>query len=106
MNVNRLRYLCIEIFKTVNQLNPTVMQNILETRASNRPSCRPNDLQHYRPNQTAFGSNSLRSLRPQIWNRLPNDIKSAEKSGPIQKANQELGWGRLQVQCMPSKLIL
>ena len=78
MHVNRLRYLCIEIFKTVNQLNPTFMQNIFETRASNRPSRPPNDLQHYLPNQTTFGSNSLRSLGPQIWNRLPNDIKSAE----------------------------
>ena len=78
MHVNRLRYLCIEIFKTVNQLNPEFMQNIFETRTSNRPSRRPNDLQHYRLNQKTFGSNSLRSLGPQIWNRLPDDIKSAE----------------------------
>mgnify|MGYP000117070050 CR=1 FL=1 len=78
MHVNRLRYLCIEIFKTVHQLNPEFMQNIFETRTSNRPSRRPNDLQHYRPNQTTFGSNSLRSLGPQIWNRLPDEIKSAE----------------------------
>ena len=78
IHVNRLSYLCIESFKTVNQLNPDFMQNIFETRASNRPSRRPNDLQHYRPNQTTFGSNSLRSLGPQIWNRLPDDIKSAE----------------------------
>ena len=77
MHVNRLRYLCIEIFKTVNLLNPEFMQNIFETRASNRPTGRPNDLQHYRPNQTTFGSNSLRSLGPQIWNRLPDDIKPA-----------------------------
>ena len=78
MHVNRLRYLCIEIFKTVNQLNPEFMQKIFVKRISNRPSRRPNDLQHYRPNQATFGSNSLRSLGPQIWNRLPDDIKSAE----------------------------
>ena len=85
MHVNRLRYIalrfeihCIEIFKTVNQLNPEIMQNIFETRTSNRPSRPQNYLQHCRPNQTTLGSNSLRSLGPQIWNLLPEDIKSAE----------------------------
>ena len=78
MHVNRLRYLCIEIFKTVNQVNSEFMQNIFETRTSNRPSRCQNDLQHYRPNQTTFGSNSRRSLGPHIWNLLPEDIKSAE----------------------------
>ena len=38
----------------------------------------PNDLQHYRPNQVTFGFNSLQSLGPQIWNGLPNEIKSAK----------------------------
>ena len=37
-----------------------------------------NDLQHYRPSQVTFGSNSLQSLRPQIWHGLPNEMKSAE----------------------------
>ena len=31
--VNRLRYLCIEIFKTLNQRNPEFMQSSFETRA-------------------------------------------------------------------------
>ena len=54
------------------------MQTVFETRTSHRPARRPNDLRHYRPNQTTFGSNSLRSLGPQVWNSLPEDIKSAE----------------------------
>ena len=74
MHVNRLRYLCIVIFKTANQLSPDFMQHIFETRISSRPSRRPNDLQHYRPKQTKFGSISLRSLGPQIWNSLPEEI--------------------------------
>ena len=78
MHVNRLRYLCIEIFKTLKQLNPEFMQTVFETRTSHRPARRPNDLRHYRPNQTTFGSNSLRSLGPQVWNSLAEDIKSAE----------------------------
>ena len=38
----------------------------------------PYDLQYYRPNQVTFGSNSLRSLGPQVWNNLYNEITSAE----------------------------
>ncbi len=78
MHVSRLRVLCIEIFKTLNNLNPSFMHDIFKIRSSVYSSRNPNDLQHYRPKQVTFGSNSLQSLGPQIWNGLPNEIKSAE----------------------------
>ena len=78
MNVSRLRYLCIEIFKTINKLNPSFMQEIFNVKSSNYSLREINNLEHYRPNQITFGSNSLRTLGPQIWNGLPNDMKSAE----------------------------
>ena len=78
MHVSRLRVLCIEIFKTLKNLNPSFMHDIFQIKSSNYSLRNSNDLQHYRPNQVTFGSNSLRSLGPQIWNGLPNEIKSAE----------------------------
>ena len=78
MNVSRLRYLCIEIFKTINKLNPSFMQEIFKVKYSIYSLREINNLVHYRPNQITFGSNSLRSLGPQIWDGLPNDMKSAE----------------------------
>ena len=36
MNVNRLRSLCIEIFKTLNNINPAFMNEIFELRKTNR----------------------------------------------------------------------
>ena len=78
MQVSRLRVLCIEVFKTLKNLNPSFMHDIFKIKSSTYSSRNPNDLQHYRPNQVTFGSNSLRSLGPQIWNGLPNEIKSAE----------------------------
>ena len=77
MLVARQRTLCIEIFKTVKHLNPPFMQNIFKLRSSNYSSRNPNNLAHVRPNQTTFGSNSLTSIAPQIWNGLPDRIKSA-----------------------------
>ena len=78
MLIARQRILCIEIFKTVQLLNPPFMQNIFELRSSHYSSRNPNNLAHVRPIQTKSGSNSLVSIGPQIWNGLPNEIKSAE----------------------------
>ena len=78
MLIAHQRILCIELFKTVKLLNPPFMLNIFEFRSSHYSSRNPNNLAHGRPNQTKFGSNSLMSIGPQIWNGLPNEIKSAK----------------------------
>ena len=78
MLVARQRILCVEIFKTVKLLNPPFMQNIFRLRSSHYSLRNPNSLAHIRPNQTTFGSNSLSCIGPQIWNGLPNEMKSAE----------------------------
>ena len=78
MLVSRQRIPCIEIFKTLNKLNPTFMNDIFSVRTSNYSSRNPNNLNHFRPNQVTFGSNSLRAMGPKIWNCLPNELKSAE----------------------------
>ena len=78
MLIARQRILCIEIFKTVKQLNPPFMKDIFKLRSSHYSARNSNNLAHVRPNQTAFGSNSLMSIGPQIWNGLPNEIKLAE----------------------------
>ena len=78
MQVARQRTLCIEIFKTIKNLNPSFMQSIFISRTSKHPSRNPNNLNHFRPNQVTFGSKSLKAIGPQIWDYLPNEIKSAD----------------------------
>ena len=36
MNVNRLRLLCIEIYKTINNLNPEFMRDLFSLRETDR----------------------------------------------------------------------
>ena len=36
MEVNRLRHLCIEIYKTTNNINPSFMKQIFQLRETNR----------------------------------------------------------------------
>ena len=78
MQVSRQRTLCIEIYKTMNDLNPPFMKNFFKLRSSRYSSRNPYGLKHIRPNQVTFGSNSLESVGPQTWNGLPNKMKSAE----------------------------
>ena len=76
MNVTRLRSLCIEMFKTLNSINPTFMNDISELRAV-RNQYKPN-LEVPILNQITFGAKSIRYLGPEIWNTLPFHIKSSE----------------------------
>ena len=80
MNVNRLRSLCIEIYKTLNDLNPTIMNEIFCLKETNQPVCEKNKLNLVNPNynQVNFGRKSLRVFGPKIWNNLPYHIKSSK----------------------------
>ena len=101
------RALCIEIFKTVKNLNPSFMQNIFKLQTSGSSLRNPTDLAHVRPNQATFGSNSLKSIGPQIWNNLPNELKLAEnlKTFKRQKKNWNGPNCRYSAsQCLPACL--
>ena len=64
--------------QNTNHLNPPFMQSIFELRSSNYSLRNANNLAHFRPNQTTFGSKNLKCIGPQIWNGLPSELKSAE----------------------------
>ena len=80
MNIRRLRFLCIEIYKTVNDLIPSYMKEILEKRDGNRVTRDryKSNLNIPRRNQVTFGTKSLKFYGPKIWNALPVNIKTAE----------------------------
>ena len=80
MNVERRRFLCVEIYKTINNLNTSFMKQIFELRETNR-----NVLEKYRLNlnipnynQVTFGKKNLRIFGPKICNSLPYHIKSSK----------------------------
>ena len=74
MEVKRLRTLAIEIFKTINGLNPAFMKDIFPK--GHHSTRRPFDISTNRPNSATYGDKSLRTLGPKIWNSLPNHVKS------------------------------
>ena len=63
----------LEIFKSLNDLNPSFMKNLFNKR--NNINRRKNDLTIHTQNTVTFGSNSLRCLGPHIWNTPSENIK-------------------------------
>ena len=95
MNVKRLRFLCVEIYKTINNLNPSFMKQIFELRETNRNVREKYRLNLNIPNynQVTFGKKSLRIFGPKIWNSLPYHVKSSKNLETYQKL------GRVNCKC-------
>ena len=73
INVRLKRNLRIEIYKTLNDLNPSFMQEIFET-CKTKKAVRERykiNLEIPKINQALFGTKSLRFYEPKIWNSLP-----------------------------------
>ena len=73
MNVRRLRTLCLEIYKTFNDLNPSFMNNIFILKINDREVRDKYKLNLNIPkwNQRTFGYKSLKVLGSKICNILP-----------------------------------
>ena len=69
MGVRRLRVLAHKVFVSVNELNIVYMQSLLEENANSKRY--KNDLKVAIRNSVTFGDESVRFLRPRIWNILP-----------------------------------
>ena len=80
INLRSHRILCLEVFKTVYELNPSFMNDLFQLQESNRPVREKYRLNLNVPktNHVKFGTKSLRNLAPKIWNSLPPNVKSAD----------------------------
>ena len=78
MWMGQMQKLCIEIYKTLSNINSRHMQELTERSSSSYSTRRPNDLKVPRVNQTTYGSRKIRFERARLWNHLPEHIESAE----------------------------
>ena len=74
MEIKRLINLVLEIFKTINDLNPISMKSIFSAKLNAR--VRPNNILVKARKSVTFGDKSLATLGPKIWNALPQNIKA------------------------------
>ena len=80
MNVRRSRTFCVEIFKTLSDLNPSFMNNIFKLKINGREIRDKYKLNLDMPkwNQKTCGYKSLKVLGPKIWKNLPDHVKFSE----------------------------
>ena len=80
MYVSKYRSWCIEVFKTLNDINPTFIKDIFKLRMTNRPTREKYKLNLEIPksNQVRFGTKSLRYLGPKVWNSLRYHRKASK----------------------------
>ena len=75
-----LQILATEIYKTKNDLGPKIMKDTFHLQ---KPYNLRNDpeLQRRRNRTVYFGTESMSSLAPKIWELIPSDIRSANSFG-------------------------
>ena len=78
MEVRCMTYLGMEIYKTLNDLNPGYMKDIFQVQQSAYSTRRLYNMKVPSVNQATFGTRSILYEGAKIWNHLPNLLKSAE----------------------------
>ena len=74
VETRRLRTLSVETFKTLNEINPPYIKNIIMPKEKEK--VRQNEIIIKRINTSRFSTQSLRFSGPKIWNNLSSTIKS------------------------------
>ena len=100
MNLARERILCIEVYKTLNSLNPCFMQEFFKLRETNRNALNKYKLNLNIPvvNQVNHGTKNLGSFEPKIWNSLLHYLKSAENLETFKKIVNN--WNGMSCNCI------
>ena len=78
MNLSRERLLCIELYKTLNSLNPCFMQELFKLRETNRNVRNKHKLNLNIPvvNQVNCGTKNLGSFEPEnVWSERARFLK-------------------------------
>ena len=70
-----IQKLLMEIYKTINGMNPTFMKEIFCTRESSH-NLRTSHFELIRPNTNKYGTDTITFKGSSIWNSLPKDAKN------------------------------
>ena len=74
LNVERMKILATDIFKTINSLNLSFMKDILTCKVNFKVW--PNNPIVKRHIATKYGTKSFTTIVTQTWNTLPENIRS------------------------------
>ena len=85
LELRRIRFICTEIYKTVNRIGPAYMNSLITPNQSYHSTRRPLNLFIPQVNQTTFGLRSFRYQGTLLWNSLPEETKTAPNLNTFKK---------------------
>ena len=95
-NMN-LRILAIEVFKSLNDLNPSYMKELLATKPRHYEFRDPLILKQPVVKTSTYGLRSFSYYGAKIWNLLPNKVKSTTSLTEFKSSIQS--WDGPSCQC-------
>ena len=72
-----INFLLTEIYKYIHSLSPEIMNEVLSTRANIYNTRQFNVFETYIPTSNRYGLNSIPYKANQLWNLLPENLKSS-----------------------------
>ena len=75
---NNIQLLAIEIFKSLNNLSPSIMTEIFKRKETQYDLRNGIKLQSTMPRTTNYGIESISYLASNIWSQIPNEIKNCK----------------------------
>ena len=101
LEIRRLKLLATEIFKTINNLNPSYMKEFFQLNS--RRDITSKKLVVQSQNSKKYGTNTLRSLGPKIWNSLSVDIRTSNSLSTFKELIKT--WSGPKCQCNNCKFV-
>ena len=97
INIINLQVLMTEIYKTINNLNPSFMSTIFKEKKTFHQLRNNNLLIIPKASSTKFGYRSISFRGAILWNKLPESIKNAENVHTLKKLIQQ--WDASTCNC-------
>ena len=96
---SRLRSLCVKIYKSINSINRSFVNEMFRLRMTNRAVCSQYRLNFDIPkvNQISFGNKSIRHFGPKNWNSLLPCIKPCENLETFERVRKN--WDGIACNC-------
>ena len=73
-----IRALAIEIYEVMQWISPPLLNEVFEPRQCNYELRRNNFLERRKVKSVRYGTESILSLAPKIWDISPNEIKDSD----------------------------
>ena len=71
-----IQQLALEMYKVTKRLAPTAISSLFSQCTNNRHTRSQSDFSVPQVNTVYFGQNSIRYLRPLIWNSIPTALRN------------------------------